>query len=304
MPIWITAYRYFRHHLIFGLIVVILFVYFIFNLFYYEKKGLILGNDFEDINDMIIKDSNGDVSNDEYGEEEMIKLADKPLLWQLEVLNDVGNGDSTEFENEYPEKNVTSASFCRNSVQGKSLIVDEKGYVCTRFEVLPNGCCDIKTSKHIKSAPKIQRSRYPCDTCNPEGCCLVYEYCVSCCVDPNKVQKKKNQDIHEIIKDNSKLRNVDILKLRLRNLDHFQTCLAACRTSSSSVVHENTYKNPDLKYCYMIQLPHNRKEKYERESISLNNDRDHLGVSVKSFHANFFEIVPQTNNPPLLSAST
>uniref|UniRef100_A0A8C1VFW9 SREBP regulating gene protein n=1 Tax=Cyprinus carpio TaxID=7962 RepID=A0A8C1VFW9_CYPCA len=32
--------------------------------------------------------------------------------------------------------------------------------------------------------------------------------------------------------------------------DHFELCLAKCRTSSQSVQHENTYRNPQAKYCY------------------------------------------------------
>lgn len=35
-------------------------------------------------------------------------------------------------------------------------------------------------------------------------------------------------------------RDQDVVKKRLRNLDRFQICLAACRTSSASVRHENT----------------------------------------------------------------
>ncbi|XP_072574943.1 SREBP regulating gene protein-like isoform X2 [Vulpes vulpes] len=32
--------------------------------------------------------------------------------------------------------------------------------------------------------------------------------------------------------------------------DHFELCLAKCRTSSQSVQHENTYRDPITKYCY------------------------------------------------------
>lgn len=32
--------------------------------------------------------------------------------------------------------------------------------------------------------------------------------------------------------------------------DHFELCLAKCRTSSQSVQHENSYKDPKAKYCY------------------------------------------------------
>ncbi|XP_058672739.1 SREBP regulating gene protein isoform X3 [Ammospiza caudacuta] len=32
--------------------------------------------------------------------------------------------------------------------------------------------------------------------------------------------------------------------------DHFELCLAKCRTSSQSVQHENTYRDPIAKHCY------------------------------------------------------
>ena len=32
--------------------------------------------------------------------------------------------------------------------------------------------------------------------------------------------------------------------------DHFELCLAKCRTNSKSVQHENVYINPKNKHCY------------------------------------------------------
>ncbi len=32
--------------------------------------------------------------------------------------------------------------------------------------------------------------------------------------------------------------------------DHFELCLTKCRTSSQSVQHENSYRNPRAKHCY------------------------------------------------------
>ncbi|MEE6525671.1 hypothetical protein FKM82_025840, partial [Ascaphus truei] len=67
---------------------------------------------------------------------------------------------------------------CRNSVQGKLLITDDLGYVCERNELLTNGCCNI----NVPSS-----KMYSCQSCLPNGCCSVYEFCVSCCLQPNKV---------------------------------------------------------------------------------------------------------------------
>lgn len=33
--------------------------------------------------------------------------------------------------------------------------------------------------------------------------------------------------------------------------DQFELCLAKCRTDSNSVRHENTYKDPSFRYCYV-----------------------------------------------------
>lgn len=49
------------------------------------------------------------------------------------------------------------------------------GYICQRDNLLANNCCGT-TEK-----------RYVCDTCNADGCCVLYEQCVSCCLNPNKV---------------------------------------------------------------------------------------------------------------------
>lgn len=62
-------------------------------------------------------------------------------------------------------------------------------------------------------------------------------------------------------------RGEDAVRLRLRSLDRFQMCLAACRTSSASVRHENTYKDPDSKHCYSLNYQRNR-----RDDFNNNND--------------------------------
>lgn len=52
------------------------------------------------------------------------------------------------------------------------------GYICPRSDLMKNGCCD----------PDVEASkRYLCDTCKTNNCCVMYENCVSCCLDPRKV---------------------------------------------------------------------------------------------------------------------
>lgn len=69
-------------------------------------------------------------------------------------------------------------------------------------------------------------------------------------------------------------------RLRIRNPDRFQICLAICRTSSSSVRHENTYKDPLAKFCYVPQ-PLN-SQRHQRNFNSLNNNGDNPAVVVTS----------------------
>lgn len=251
-------------------------MYFVLSLLRNEKRELPLGNDFDDMDNMNFGENSNDIFNDEDGLDEVAKSSDRPLLWQMEVMNDIGNTNSAEIP--YVDSfndNDTSVKPCRNSVQGKFLIVDEKGYMCTTYDILPNGCCNTNKLEKVailsSSVPSVKKTRYSCKSCNPQGCCEIYEYCVSCCLDPNKIQKKKNPILEQIRKENIKLRRgEDILKLRLRSLDRFQLCLAVCRTSSTSVKHENTYKNPNFKHCYLLQLP-SSAQRHKRNSIIINN---------------------------------
>ncbi|XP_067329351.1 SREBP regulating gene protein isoform X1 [Anolis sagrei] len=87
---------------------------------------------------------------------------DHPIAWKVQFSP--GNGSQ-------------QGNQCRNSVQGKLLITDELGYICERKDVLVNGCCNV-------DAPGTKL--YSCDSCLSNGCCSVYEACVSCCLQPNK----------------------------------------------------------------------------------------------------------------------
>lgn len=85
----------------------------------------------------------------------------------------------------------------------------------------------------------------------------------------------------EARKDIQKIKEEDTMKVRLRNMDRFQSCLAVCRTSSASVRHENTYKDPHSKHCYTIQPPYNH-QRHRRDIKSLNNNRDNDAVVLTS----------------------
>ncbi|KJE88499.1 hypothetical protein CAOG_08390 [Capsaspora owczarzaki ATCC 30864] len=125
--------------------------------------------------------------------------------------------------------NASSATGCRNTVQGRVLVTDDRGNMCTRTSVLPNGCC----------SPAANTTRqYVCDSCTPNDCCTQFEVCVSCCLQPSKT--------FFLIKFLHRARDALFMNVQ----DQFEMCLAKCRTSSLSVVHENTYKDTQYKYCF------------------------------------------------------
>ena len=54
------------------------------------------------------------------------------------------------------------------------------GYVCEREDINVGGCCDTKSTK---------TTHYNCSSCKTNGCCILYEHCVACCLQPEKVCK-------------------------------------------------------------------------------------------------------------------
>lgn len=83
------------------------------------------------MDNMIVGDDNVDLVNDEDGEEDGAKLSGRPLLWQMEVLNDVRNDNSVELENtDTLNDNNTISKPCRNSVQ---VCIFNCKWVCTHW---------------------------------------------------------------------------------------------------------------------------------------------------------------------------
>ncbi|XP_055844765.1 SREBP regulating gene protein [Episyrphus balteatus] len=165
------------------------------------------------------------------------------------LVNLMGNGgplsmeaDEFEIRREKPmiwrtlqeESNRTNdlTATCRNSVQGKVLIVDDRGYVCQRSDLLWTGCCNVETD-----ATKY----YSCETCNDAHCCAIYEYCVSCCAHP-----LKRDILEKVLLKASGRQSAVFASVQ----DQFELCLVKCRTNSHSVQHENKYRDPKTKHCY------------------------------------------------------
>merc|ERR1719268_435440 len=84
--------------------------------------------------------------------------------------------------------------------------------------------------------------RFICASCDQvAACCGSYEDCISCCLRP-----EQRPGLQQILNKAAESNNVLFVSVS----DHFELCLAKCRTSSSSVQHENTYRNKIKKFCY------------------------------------------------------
>ncbi|KAK3119914.1 hypothetical protein QOZ80_9AG0677670 [Eleusine coracana subsp. coracana] len=126
---------------------------------------------------------------------------------------------------------LVAPMMCISTVQGRHLISDDNGYVCSALSFDPwSHCCPI-------TGP-----RFSCQGCKHDlQCCNSYEYCVSCCLNPSKTKKE------------------DVLKLKVARpltartyTSVFDFCMGRCRHSSTSVVHENAYAS-DFHHCFSVR---------------------------------------------------
>ncbi|KYN45139.1 UPF0454 protein C12orf49 like protein [Trachymyrmex septentrionalis] len=268
MPSCTSLIRLLRRRLVLGLIFALSLTYCAFSLLRNEKaeRGLPnLDNNF-DMDFMMINDNNEDMIPDDNLLEEL-RASDKSPLWQIEILDQVADNAGNIDASNLNESDAYNQS-CRNSIQGRGLIVDDHGVVCSRHEVQSNGCCAIEQKQSSKNEESFitRKEKYSCKTCNSQGCCTIYEYCVSCCLHPDK-QIRGRKDLSS--------NSAKVQKNVGRTAVHFQICLAACRTSSSSVRRDNTYKDALAKHCYIPQ-------RYRRNINSLNNNGDSPAVVVTS----------------------
>ncbi|KAH8933025.1 hypothetical protein BDL97_18G009800 [Sphagnum fallax] len=121
---------------------------------------------------------------------------------------------------------------CNNNVQGRYLLSDSRGYVCSIMAVNSGTSC----------CPEVGK-QYSCHGCElVSRCCDSYEYCVACCMDPAwtvvEVALKTKVAKQATARTCSSL---------------FEFCSGRCRHNSQSVVHENAYAN-ELHHCFSEQL--------------------------------------------------
>ncbi|CAG5109887.1 Oidioi.mRNA.OKI2018_I69.chr2.g4360.t1.cds [Oikopleura dioica] len=166
--------------------------------------------------------------------EEFQKAARESLIRHLSSWEN-SEGSNSSAQESFPSRNPRIIKHCRNTVQGKEMITDEFGAICKRENVLDsNGCCGLKDA-----------TQFFCDGCNERGCCGEFEICVSCCMKPQN-KAALVAFIESAI--------VFVEHFFLSISDQFDLCLSKCRTSSLSVQHENTYRDPVNKFCYS-ELP-------------------------------------------------
>ncbi|KAJ3435430.1 hypothetical protein M0812_19618 [Anaeramoeba flamelloides] len=160
------------------------------------------------------------------------------LLLHLRGNKKHGFSDNQRIINEIQITPKKNEFLCVNTKQGKYLITDQHGRVCSKLEMdHSTGCC-----------PKNDTSKFQQHTCHScqidEKCCKIYEFCVSCCLSPNN----NNPDLDNN-NDNNQL-NSNNNKEAIRK---FHICKESCRTSSRSVINENVYRS-NYKYCFDLKV--------------------------------------------------
>lgn len=153
---------------------------------------------------------------------------------------------------------------CKNTLQGKILVSDDRGYTCKRWDLnFQTGCCNKGNSSqsvHLRgstgksllvfprtqvlplsagsSSPSLSR-RFSCASCNlTSGCCSSYEYCVSCCLSPERTPAR-------LALGTPRAHQASAAPFS----SVFEFCTTMCRHNSKSVVHENAYIS-DLHHCF------------------------------------------------------
>eukprot|EP00052_Salpingoeca_macrocollata_P004279 m.40441 g.40441 ORF g.40441 m.40441 type:complete len:261 (+) comp14113_c0_seq1:64-846(+) len=168
---------------------------------------------------------------------------------------------------------------CRNTQQSATHVADDQGLVCAKHELDGQGCCPLRASgvdadpgtpgqdsgasaasaasvsaaaaARAHMGPERRRlaqreqflhtAQYSCQSCRPDHCCRVYEYCVSCCQHSNHTAVLRDLMAHPSKAHQPLLRTAQ---------DRFELCTAACRTNSMSVQHENKFRDAEAKHCF------------------------------------------------------
>jgi hypothetical protein len=166
---------------------------------------------------------------------------------------------------------------CSNSVQGSETVADSRGYVCRREAVdLTTGCCSSSSSG--------TRKRFECAGCTSwESCCTHYETCISCCLFPENFVRFGNfYQSSALLQRGAQLRataaaadeadtnatttstKAGTKKAVTTRLSPFDYCAHTCRTKSSVLQSENSYRGSH-NHCFGTS-------KAPLETTSVNSD--------------------------------
>ncbi|KAG6527971.1 hypothetical protein ZIOFF_010107 [Zingiber officinale] len=165
-------------------------------------------------------------------------MAMDPPRLQLPFFNPRDSWNKSEIQmlilfGTHPRKDIglVENPVCRNTVQGRYLLSDDNGYVCTALSVNSwTRCCPSKGDQ------------FSCQGCNlVSHCCNSYEYCVSCCLDPSRTEKAMALKV-KIAKPITSGTYSSV----------FDFCAGRCRHNSASVVHENAYAS-EFHHCFSLQ---------------------------------------------------
>lgn len=167
------------------------------------------------------------------------------------------------------------ASDCWLLSRGRDLVVDSRGGVCRR-EALAHSeatCCPAAAAATADGTQ--QNASWPlhsCTGCDPTAhCCAHYEHCVACCMGPEQVRpaalaspphwRRRRTGTAAALAPLLLLLTV-VQRALIASVRRHAThpaytqaptvadfCLFKCRTSSASLVHQNTYAGP-LRHCY------------------------------------------------------
>mmetsp|Transcript_7697 Transcript_7697/g.47605 ORF Transcript_7697/g.47605 Transcript_7697/m.47605 type:complete len:257 (-) Transcript_7697:2645-3415(-) len=131
---------------------------------------------------------------------------------------------------------------CQSTASGSNYIADDEGKVCNWMDRDPNTAC-------CRSGEK-----YTCGRCTEEGCCDVYEQCVSCCL--GRMEPSEWNDRRQLPS------RPGVGKWNTP----FELCNNVCRTNANMTVHENAYRSA-FRFCFNHTGRHPSRTQQESNTI-------------------------------------
>lgn len=143
---------------------------------------------------------------------------------------------------------VTRGRRCAHSAGGREWAVDDRGAVCGRRVLDPDsGCCPAPPMTDRGGRPSAPGAA-TCPACDPRSrCCGTLEHCAACCMARNATDPSQLPSPRAPLRGAARLAGAP--PVPAPTLPPLPRCLAACRTRSSSVHQENSYRARSH-FCY------------------------------------------------------